>query len=337
MNSRLFSITRILSLLFAAGLIASLFLPLWRIELAAPQYPEGLSLQIYPNKLGGDVEIVNGLNHYIGMRTLHADDFIEFTVLPWIFGTFAIFGLLSAALNRKWFFSLWAVFYLAFCVIAMADFYRWEYNYGHNLDPTAAIRVPGMAYQPPLIGYKQLLNFGAYSIPDTGGWIFTTVALGLFVLLIMEWRKKVRVTKKLEIITASILLMTMASCSTGPRPINFGKEECNSCKMTISDRRFGGEVVTKKGKTYVFDDMHCLGQWLDGGTVASTDIASIWLVDYSEPGTLIPSADSHLLHSDGLSSPMNGNIAAFKSPDSMHKYASTFPGQETDWPAWRKP
>ncbi len=221
-------------------------------------------------------------------------------------------------------------------MIAMADFYRWEYNYGHNLDPTAAIRVPGMAYQPPLIGYKQLLNFGAYSIPDIGGWIFTAVAVGLFVLLLLEWRKNIRVTKKLEVLTASIMLMTLSSCSTEPRPISFDKEECNSCRMTISDKRFGAEVVTSKGKTYVFDDMHCLGQWLDAGNVRNADIAAIWLVDYSTPGTLIAAASSHLLHSEQLSSPMNGNVAAFKSPDSIHKFTETFPGEQTDWYSWRK-
>ena len=89
-------------------------------------------------------------------------------------------------------------------------------------------------------------------------------------------------------------------------------------------------------KTYVFDDMHCLGQWLDAGNVRNADIAAIWLVDYSTPGTLIAAASSHLLHSEQLSSPMNGNVAAFKSPDSIHKFTETFPGEQTDWYSWRK-
>jgi copper chaperone NosL len=337
MNSRLFPITRILSLACAAGLVAALFLPLWRIELSAPQYPEGLALMIYPNKLGGDVEIVNGLNHYIGMRTLHADDFIEFTVLPWIFGAFAFFGILSVVINRKWFFSLWAVLYLVFCVIAMADFYRWEYNYGHNLDPAAAIRVTGMAYQPPLIGYKQLLNFGAYSIPDSGGWIFTAVALSLLVLLFLEWRRKVRMTRKLEIMTACLALTFLSSCSNGPQPISYGKENCDFCKMTISDRRFGGEIVTRKGKVYKFDDMHCLGSYLGSGLIPEKDISSVYLIDFSVPGELVPATESFLLKSEELRSPMNGNIAAFRSADSMKKFAGQFPGEETDWASFRKP
>lgn len=81
------------AILFAAAglMIASLFVPFWRIDLDAPQYPEGLRLLIWANKIAGDVEIINGLNHYIGMKTLHSADFIEFKILPWLLGLFALF------------------------------------------------------------------------------------------------------------------------------------------------------------------------------------------------------------------------------------------------------
>ena len=65
-------------------MVVVLFFPMWQIQLTAPQYPEGLALKIYPNKLAGDVDIINGLNHYIGMKTLHTKDFIEFTILPFL-------------------------------------------------------------------------------------------------------------------------------------------------------------------------------------------------------------------------------------------------------------
>ena len=162
-------ITQLLLLLAGVFLIISIFVPIWRIDLDAPQYPEGLRLLIYSNKLAGAVDIINGLNHYIGMKTLHANDFVEFTVLPYIIGFYALFTILVALLkNKKLLYILFFAF-VAFGVVAMIDFWRWEYDYGHNLNPDAAIIVPGMAYQPPLIGFKQLLNFGAYSIPDIGG------------------------------------------------------------------------------------------------------------------------------------------------------------------------
>lgn len=184
---------RLLLLLCAAALAVVLFVPMWRIDLAAPQYPEGLMLLIYPNKIGGNVDIINGLNHYIGMKTLHSTDFIEFTVLPYIIGFFAaLFVLIAIAARKQLLYLLFAVFVI-FGVLAMYDFWRWEYNYGHNLNPDAAIVVPGMAYQPPLIGYKQLLNFGAYSMPDIGGWIFVAVGAVLFVCVIVTWRNSKKI------------------------------------------------------------------------------------------------------------------------------------------------
>jgi len=176
--------SRIILFLCAILLILVLFVPMWSIELNAPQYPEGLGLSIYANKLGGNVDIINGLNHYIGMKTLHEKDFAEFTVLPYCIVFFSIFSLFAAIVARKKLLYTLLLVFISFGIIAMADFWRWEYNYGHELNPEAAIKVPGMSYQPPLIGYKQLLNFGAYSMPDVGGWIFIVVGISLLAISI---------------------------------------------------------------------------------------------------------------------------------------------------------
>ncbi len=104
MNRKLLTPTRIITAISSIALFISIFLPLWRIELAAPQYPEGLALKIFPDKLSGDVDVINGLNHYIGMRTLHTEDFFEFTILPWLIGLIAFFGVLTFIINRKWFY-----------------------------------------------------------------------------------------------------------------------------------------------------------------------------------------------------------------------------------------
>ena len=95
---------RILVAIAAIMLSGAIFLPIWRIELSAPQYPEGLALQIYANALAGDVDVINGLNHYIGMKTLHTEDFIEFTILPYIIGAFVVLGLFVAFINKKRFY-----------------------------------------------------------------------------------------------------------------------------------------------------------------------------------------------------------------------------------------
>ena len=189
-NVKISGLSKVLLLITAVLFASSLFVPMWQIQLEAPQYPEGLVLRLHANKIGGDVEIINGLNHYIGMATLHTENFFEFTVLPYVFGIFAFISLILVFINnRKAVFGFLITFVL-FVILAGVDFYRWNYEYGHNLDPNAAIKVPGMAYQPPLIGYKQLLNFGAYSIPDIGGWMLVVAGGILFAIVLKEFKFK---------------------------------------------------------------------------------------------------------------------------------------------------
>lgn len=196
MNNNLSRLSKILILLSGVLLIIVLFVPLWQIELAAPQYPEGLVLKMYPNKIAGNVDIINGLNHYIGMKTLHTKDFIEFTVLPYIVGFFALLCFIVGFQKKeKWLVGLFSLFVI-FGIVAMVDFWRWEYAYGHDLNPEAPLQVPGMTYQPPLIGYKQLLNFGAYSIPDVGGFLFILVGLLLLAALLIPWYKRRKIINK---------------------------------------------------------------------------------------------------------------------------------------------
>lgn len=174
------NIYRIVLILTGLSLLAVLYFPIWCIYLEAPQYPEGLSMSIYVDHVGGDIDIINGLNHYIGMKTIHANDFIEFSILSYCVMFFSLLFILNGIFASKKFFYLLSILFISFGIIAMIDFWRWEYDYGHHLNEDAAIKVPGMTYQPPLIGYKQLLNFGAYSFPDIGGYVF--IAAGLVIL-----------------------------------------------------------------------------------------------------------------------------------------------------------
>lgn len=333
MNRNISNLSRLVSALAAVLLIGVIFLPIWRIELSAPQYPEGLVLKIFSNRLGGDVDIVNGLNHYIGMRTLHETDFVEFQVLPYIIGLFVVFGLAAALIRRKWFFFTWVALFLVFAATAMMDFYRWEYNYGHNLDPTAPIQVPGMSYQPPLIGYKQLLNFGAYSIPDLGGWIFIAVAFALLFLAIKEIRRSHSALRSLVIKSAALWLplLLFSSCQSGPEPVAPGKDACAYCKMTFSDLRFGGELVTNKGKVLKFDDIHCLLAYVKEGKLERSAIGKIYLMDYAHQGNWIPAENSFLLQSEELHSPMGGNLAAFSSEAERGALQARINAEKVNW------
>ena len=167
-------------------MVSAYFVPLWQILMWAPQYPEGLEMKIWINTLSGDVKIISALNHYIGMKHIEVEMFPEFTYMIYIVGFIIAFGLLTAIVAKRG--LLWA--YLSLIIAAgigaLTDFYLWGYDYGHNLDPKAPIVVPGMAYQPPLIGTKQLLNFTAFSGPDIGGWIFLVAGISVASILVYE-------------------------------------------------------------------------------------------------------------------------------------------------------
>ena len=183
-------LSRIIIAVCGLLLIAMLFVPLWQIEMDAPQYPEGLVLKMYPHKLGGNVEIINGLNHYIGMKELHAENFIEFTILPYIIAFFVLFCFVVALQKKRVWLTVLTSAFILFGIVSMVDFYFWLYDYGHNLNPAAAIIVPGQSYQPPLLGFKQLLNFGVYSIPDTGGIFLIIVGLLLLIITLTQYNLK---------------------------------------------------------------------------------------------------------------------------------------------------
>lgn len=323
--------SRIISIICAVALGVSLLFPLWRIDLTAPQYPEGLGLKIYPHKIGGDVDVVNGLNHYIGMKTLHTNDFVEFAVLPYIIGFFALFLLFTALLRKRWLLYTWLVVFVLFGIVAMYDFYRWEYDYGHNLDPNAAIVVPGMAYQPPLIGFKQLLNFGAYSFPDVGGYIFLIVGLLMVIVAYFEWKKAKAIRNRYVTALLFPIVMMMQGCSNDPQPIAFGKDACHFCKMIISERSFGAELVTVKGKVYKFDDTHCIISFLKSGTLKETDKPEVYLVDYAQKEKLIPSSKAFLLQGDAIRGPMAGNTAAFETASSMQEFQQKWNAHQVKW------
>ncbi len=321
-------ISRILMLVSGALMVIAIFVPLWRIQMEAPQYPEGLELLIYPNKITGNVDVINGLNHYIGMKKIHYEDFVEFKVLPYLIGFFGLFFFITGFVaNRK---LLWGAFiaFLLFGVISMVDFWLWEYDYGHNLDPNAAIKVPGMAYQPPLIGFKQLLNFGAYSYPALGGWLFV-VAGGLIMAALFVERKATASGKAIATSVGLILMFgQLSACQNGPVPINIGKDACHFCKMTISDVKFGAELITDKGKVYKFDEYHCLKGFLKKNTAT---VADMYISDFFAPNQLINTKQAFFLQGDKIHGPMNGNVAVFSSETGRKKGQETLGGNPISW------
>ncbi|MGZ3948927.1 MAG: nitrous oxide reductase accessory protein NosL, partial [Flavisolibacter sp.] len=306
--------------------------------LIAPQYPEGLTMNIWLNKLTGQVEIINGLNHYIGMKHIKPEMFPEFTYLVYVVAFFILLGLVVAITGKRKLLFAYLILTVLGGVAAMVDFYKWGYDYGHNLDPKAAIQVPGLYYQPPLIGHKTLLNFDAYSYPDIGGWVVIACAAIFFLVWGYEWyksrsgKKIVSRSMKKSIPVAMLMLVVLfSSCKTNPQPFAYGKDICDDCKMTIMDPKFGGEIITKKGRIYKFDDSHCMVHFLKTGSLKEADVAQTLFIDYEHENNFLDVRLSYFVVSDRLKSPMNGNAACFPSAQIAEQKVKEFNGVIKNW------
>jgi hypothetical protein len=173
------ALTAAAALLMAGGF----FLPLWQIRLLAPQYPEGLGLLIHVNTVRGmtenDLTNINSLNHYIGMKAIDPAAIPVLDIMPWVLGALVVAALAVALAGRRKLLAVWLGAFATAAVLGLLEFWKWERDYGRNLDlEHAIIKVPGMSYEPPLIGAKQLLNFTAISLPAAGA-----VLLGIAFLL----------------------------------------------------------------------------------------------------------------------------------------------------------
>mgnify|MGYP001059977909 FL=1 len=170
--------------------LVNFVLPLWGIRLYAPQYPEGISMYIWINRITGQLDLVNGLNHYIGMKAIDPAGIPELRWMPAVLLVMSAWAFLVALLPHRLLAVSWVGTYSLLGLVGLVDFYLWEYDYGHNLDPTAPIKIPGMSYQPPLIGVKELLNFTAVSFPHVGAVALVGAAICGILGVVLLWRQK---------------------------------------------------------------------------------------------------------------------------------------------------
>ncbi|MFK5856137.1 MAG: hypothetical protein QM503_08415 [Bacteroidota bacterium] len=179
---------KILMVVGSLFLLALFIFPLWKITLVAPQYPEPLGMYIHIDRLAdgvefNDVQNIDLLNHYIGMAHLPSVEnvkrkvvkpFIEFTIMPIAIAILVLMGIVFGFIGNRKLYLLWFIILSILGIVGMYDFYIWLYDYGHNLDPNAIMKIIDpltgelMAYQPPIFGFKQMLNFEVYSYPAMG-------------------------------------------------------------------------------------------------------------------------------------------------------------------------
>ncbi len=178
------------TLLFAAAailLIISIFQPYWSLTLHAPQYPGGLTVQTYLNRLEGDVDEIDGLNHYIGMRPLNEAAQFERSIS--IIGVAAVALLILAAIfvRTKWVVLL-TLPALLFPAIFLADLQYWLANFGQNLDPHAPFSSSIKPFTPPVLLEGKIAQFRTWAEPELGLWLATAAALLILIGLFFHRR-----------------------------------------------------------------------------------------------------------------------------------------------------
>ena len=194
MNARIVAMNRLLErplnvtgrLLLLAGVVLLVIgstLPLWRISLVAPQYEEGLTLDMYAYRIaagnnGQDLAEINTLNHYIGMKPIEESDFLEMKVIPFALGVFALFGLRAVVVGRVMSLVDLGVAFLYFSAFSLGSFAYRLYSYGHHLSPQAPMKIE--PFMPVVIGSQQIANFVQTSLPLSG-----TFCLGGFLVLLL--------------------------------------------------------------------------------------------------------------------------------------------------------
>jgi hypothetical protein len=186
------ALPRVLAVIAALLILPIFFSPLWNLTMFAPQYPDGLRLHIYSYKLDGgnggqDVHEINVLNHYIGMKDLQTSDFTEFKWMPFVLGALALLFLRAAVHGQLAQLLDVTVMYLYFALFSLWSFGYKLYRYGHDLAPTAAVKVP--AFMPPMFGYRKLANFDVYSYPAFASYALGAVAAVLLTGLFLAWRR----------------------------------------------------------------------------------------------------------------------------------------------------
>ncbi len=171
----------------AVLLFISIFLPYWKITLFAPQYPQGLAATMYVNRLTGDVQEIDELNHYIGMKPMGEAAVLERTLS--IFIVIGLALLIAAAVYvhnpLALILCIPAVMYPAFFV---GDLYFWMRNFGLNLDRNAALSGAIKPFVPPILGEGKIAQFSTTATWEIG--LYLSIAASVLILVGLYFHRR---------------------------------------------------------------------------------------------------------------------------------------------------
>ena len=170
-----FDLWSVCAIVAAALFVAAAFLPLWHMALIAPQYPDNLTLTAYGTTMKGDLQEINSLNHYAGVKEIHPDEVLELTLFPFLLAGSVALMLAAAVFKHR--LVRWAAMLVAwgFVIGFLVDIQYWLYNYGHDLNEEAPL-YPG-PFTPKVLGSTQVVNFHSECMVDWGWWLMLSGAL----------------------------------------------------------------------------------------------------------------------------------------------------------------
>ncbi|WP_047153613.1 hypothetical protein [Aneurinibacillus tyrosinisolvens] len=169
----------------AVFLAASIFFPWWGMIFIAPQYPEGLDIIVYPYKLAGRIDIINGLNHYIGMKGFSEESFPELAYLRYVIGGMAALTLVTALLRKKGLLYVLIGLFIIGGALGLYDIHRWLTSFGTELDPMAPIKMK--PFVPPMLGENRVANFITHSYFTYGSFM---IGIAFLLMIIPLWRER---------------------------------------------------------------------------------------------------------------------------------------------------
>ena len=135
----------------------------------------------------------------------------------------------------------------------------------------------------------------------------------------------------MKMISLILIAILFLSCSNDPQPLQYGKDACYTCKMTLMDKKFGAEIVTQKGKVYKFDDLNCMVNFYNSGYEPEENIAHLLVVDFAQPEKLIDTKHTFFVKSDKLRTPMASQVAAFEREEDYKKFKKEWNGILLGW------
>ena len=248
--------------LVAAAAIAALLVgaalewPIWRMKLQAPQYPQGLAIVAYGDRVEGDLYEINIINHYVGMAKIEAVPAPEMRLYPWAVAALLLLCL-AAPIHRV---TAWLAIAAtaAMPLVVLADLQWWLHRFGRNLEPSAPLRLE--PFTPLALGSSRIGNFESTAMISRGLGAMLVAAAVLAVGLYLGRRSRAGVAR-LAVAAATLVATTAlepggasAAVEAERRPPVAGVQEAaaldSSALQASIDRTPAGGTLIVEGGAY---------------------------------------------------------------------------------------